>query len=218
MKKRVGIIVTFLIVILFNLKVYAIEFNKTTNPPLNVVLEGNSDGIVFIPGNEPFLYKEAMVPGDIVKRTMIIKNDYDKPYEIYMRAERVTGIEKYDLLNKLKLTITYEGIVIYNGPASGEVNLLREDNLIKDISLGSVKPVETKTLYAEVTLDGDSVGNEYKNKVAQVDWIFTAINRESSKVPDTGDDKLLPYIILASLSIAFLLFINRKKLFKKNEK
>ncbi|MGL4773489.1 MAG: LPXTG cell wall anchor domain-containing protein [Clostridium sp.] len=176
--------------------------------PPNVRLEGNSEGIVFIPENTPFLVKENMVPGETLERTMVLENKYDSPYEVFLRAERVTPKEEYDLLNKLELTIKYDNQIIYKGRASGE------NNLINDISLGTIKPGEVKNLIAEVHFDGSTIGNEYKNKKGQVNWIFTAINNKQGVKPDTkpqtGDDSLIPYVILGALSIVILL-INRNK-------
>ena len=199
-----------------------------TSTPDNVRLEGNSEGIVFIPGNEPFLLKEGMVPGDEVSRQMVINNEYNVEYEIFMRAERVSKKEEYDLLNKLELTIYYKDKVIYNGPASGE------DGLVKNISLGKFKPGEEADLYAEVKLDGPSIGNEYKNKYAQVDWIFTAVNEgketnpvnpskpstkptNTNKNPYTGDSSVAMYMIVGLGGLALLCRDKIKKVVKRGE-
>lgn len=203
-----GVIATVFISVVLNIKVVDLYLQK--NIPSNVILEGNEEGLVFIPSDEAFLWKNNMLPGDTVKRTMIIRNDYDETYEIYMRAERVTTNQENDLFDKLQLTIEYDEQIIYKGLASGEANLLMDKNLVNDISLGSVRPGESKILYAEVTLDGPSIGNEYKNKVAQVDWIFTAITHEDYETPKTGDSTVIPYIILALLSILYLI-IDKKR-------
>lgn len=197
--------------------------------PDNVKLEGNSEGIVFIPGDEPFLLKEGMVPGDSVSREMIIDNEYDVEYEVFMRAERVSEKEEYDLLNKLELTVYYNDEVIYNGPASGE------DELSNNISLGKFKPGEEADLYAEVTLDGPTTGNEYKNKYAQVDWIFTAVNEgkeitptnpskpptnkptSTNKNPYTGDSSIAIYMVIGFGGLVLLGRNKIKKVLKRGE-
>lgn len=143
-----------------------------TTLPSNVQLIGDSQGLISIPEDEPFLIKMGMVPGDSVERTMVIQNDYDYAYDLFLRAERVTQKEEFDLLTKLELSV-YDGEkLIYEGPASGE------DGMIKDISLGTYEPGDKTELYAVVELDGDSTGNEYKNKYAKVNWIFTAVRAE----------------------------------------
>ncbi len=197
--------------------------------PGNIKLEGNSEGIVFISGDEPFLLKEGMMPGDTVSRKIIIDNEYDVEYEVFMRAERISEKEEYELLNKLELTVYYNDEVIYNGPASGE------DELSNNISLGKFKPGEEVDLYAEVTLDGQTTGNEYKNKYAQVDWIFTAVNEgkeitstnpskpsinkptTTDKNPYTGDSSVAMYMIVGLGGLALLFRDNIKKAVKKGE-
>lgn len=199
---------------------------KANSP--NVELEGNAKGIVFINGDEPFLLKENIMPGDTVERSMKIVNRYNDSYKIYLRAKRITEKDDDpDLLNKIKLTIDYDGKPIYNGPVSGE------DDLVNDIYLGEVKPGEERKLYAKATFDGKRIGNELKNKRGEVEWIFTAVrvpnnlkksakeienntqdnmekisnNSNSDKlvnnteVPKTGDESLKPIYALLIISV-----------------
>ncbi|WP_415329953.1 LPXTG cell wall anchor domain-containing protein [Clostridium perfringens] len=177
----------------------------------NVELEGNADGIVYIPGNEPFLEAKNMVPGDNLKRTLILNNKFNDTYEIFLRAERVTQKEDDDLLEKLKLKIDYNNNLLYSGNATGEPEL--EEN----ISLGKVNPGESKELVAEVSLDGPTTGNEYKGKKGDVNWIFTAIripSEESNQnitVPKTGDSGVLVYLVISIICLILLLLSNRKE-------
>ncbi|MGM8251452.1 LPXTG cell wall anchor domain-containing protein [Clostridium perfringens] len=189
----------------------------------NIKLEGNANGIVFIPGDEPFLTSMNMLPGDKIKRDIILDNKDNKPYKVFVRAERVTKKEKYDLLEKINLSIKYDGKKIYSGPVSGE------NGMEENICLGVVKPGETNILHASVDLDGKETGNEYKNKFGQVNWIFTAIkledneegstigignNNNNSKFKNNENKSIIPYtgdsgirIYLAVTIIAFLLLI-----------
>ena len=177
----------------------------------NVELEGNADGIVYIPGNEPFLEAKNMVPGDNLKRTLILSNKFNDTYEIFLRAERVTPKEEYDLLEKLNLKIDYNNNLLYSGNATGEPDL--EGN----ISLGKINPGESKELVAEVSLDGPTTGNEYKGKKGDVNWIFTAIripSEESNQnitVPKTGDSGVLVYLVISIICLILLLLSNRKE-------
>ena len=177
----------------------------------NVELEGNADGIVYIPGNEPFLEAKNMVPGDNLKRTLILNNKFNDTYEIFLRAERVTQKEENDLLEKLKLKIDYNNNLLYSGNATGEPDL--EEN----ISLGKINPGESKELVAEVSLDGPTTGNEYKGKKGDVNWIFTAIripSEESNQnitVPKTGDSGVLVYLAISIICLILLLLSNRKE-------
>jgi hypothetical protein len=141
------VLFTISLILIFKVNTFAVE-----NTPENIKLVGEANGIVFIPGEEPFLNKLDMLPGDSVERELIIQNSYERPYELYLKAERVTKKEEYDLLDKLELKITYKDKVIYDGPASGEPNL--ENN----ISLGSFNPGDETKLIAIAKLDGETIG------------------------------------------------------------
>ena len=176
-----GFIKTVLITLSL-LLIISIKGEASTLTPPNVQLLGNADGLVHISNTEDmFLYRYNMLPGDSVERTLEIKNQYEDSYELFLRAERVSEKEEYDLLDKLDLKITFDDKVIYVGPTSGEYKLT--DN----ISLGTFKTGEEATLFAKVELDGTSTGNEYKNKFAQVNWIFTAVRKDSKD--NTSTDK-----------------------------
>lgn len=199
------------------LSIITIQVEAHTLTPPNVKLLGKASGLVHIPGEDLFLHYPNMLPGDSVKRTLKIKNNYEYPYELFIRAKRISPEEKYDLLNKLNLKITYKDKVIYAGPTSGE------HKLTEDISLGTFKPGQEENLVAEVELDGPTTGNEYKNKYAQVDWIFTAIRskdanienpdikKHGTKPPKTGDEGIFQYLILGVASIVMILALSKKE-------
>ncbi|MGU8832122.1 LPXTG cell wall anchor domain-containing protein [Clostridium perfringens] len=213
----------------------------------NVELEGNADGIVFIQGDEPFLWSDNILPGDKLERNILLNNKHKDSYKIFMRAERINKKESYDLLEKIELKVIYDGNCIYDGFVSGQ------NGLENNIYLGEVKPGESKKLEAFAEFPGKEAGNEYKNKKAQVDWIFTAVkdsysgeesllgsnklnkgnidsNQNNIKntidniiVPKTGDSGLGIYFvifIIASIAILTLNFDfikNKLKIFKKEE-
>lgn len=223
------LVVTSLLSIITTIKVDA----HTLTPP-NVQLLGNANELVHIPNDDLFLLHPNMIPGDSIIRTLEIKNKHKYPYELFLKAKRVSPREKYDLLDKLDLKIKHKDKVIYDESANGE------DKLTKGISLGVINPGEEENLIAEVKLDGDSTGNEYKNKSAQVDWIFTAVRKEDGKTnesieesdekdepdkpsnsknlnedemwsesPKTGESSIFLYVILGLTSI-LLLLMSRK--------
>lgn len=226
------LVVTSLLSIITTIKVDA----DTLAPP-NVQLLGNANELVYIPDDDLFLQHPNMIPGDYIRRTLEIKNKHKYPYELFLRAERVSTKEEYDLLDKLDLKISYKDEVIYDEAVNGE------DKLIKGISLGVFTPGQEENLIAEVKLDGVSTGNEYKNKSAQIDWIFTAVRSEDeihdndketldksdqspndlesdeddmlSESPKTGEDGIFIYVILGITSILLLLISRKNKNSKK---
>lgn len=204
------------------LSIMTIQAEALHKVPPNVELLGNAEGIVYVPGDEPFLFGEDMSPGDKVTRTLEIKNKYDKVYELYMQAERVTPPEKYDLLDVINLKISYKDEVIYEGPVSGE------DGLTENIELGLFEPGDEENLTAVAELDPSATNPAYLNKTAQVNWIFTAQAKESSKpiepevnnpsqnkpsnsTPQTGDQGIYAYLALGGASLLGLYNIRRKK-------
>lgn len=176
----------------------------------NVKLKGSANGIVYLPGDEPFLELKNMVPGDNIKRRLILSNEFTDSYEIFIRAERVTEKEENDLLEKLKLKISYNNALLHDGNATGW------ESLKENKSLGKIRPGETKELVAEVSLDGASTGNEYKDKSGEVNWIFTAVRIPSdgdilpSNPPKTGDDGVLGHLRVIILCLIVIIVINRK--------
>lgn len=151
--------------------------------PYNVKLEGNANGLVSIP-DDSFLECMNMLPGDKASGTINIENNHDKPFDLYLRAERVTPKQEYDLLQKIELTVYYKDELIYAGPVSGE------DGMVDNIYLGTFEPTDKANIQAYIELDGPSTGNEYRNKFAQVDWIFTALTED--KLPDNPDTEDRP--------------------------
>ena len=80
------------------------------------------------------------------------------------RKEQSTNLEyMMDFLNKLELTIKENGAELYRGPAGAAA----EDFLVKTLSYNSSIELDL-TLKMPIEL-----GNEYANRVGEVDWVFT---------------------------------------------
>ena len=205
--------------------VYA--FAEDIKLPSNVELVGNAEGMVLIPGEERFLESLNMLPGDSVSRQLVIKNKYSSEYEIYIRAERVSTTDEFDLLSKLQLNVDYDGRTIYEGPASGEKV---EGAMANNISLGTLKPGEERVLNAKVVLPGELVGNDYKNREAEVNWIFTAVRKDNVVPPiEPEEPEISPPItpilpqtgydfgsITVQLTLAGIIILAGRKLIKNN--
>ncbi len=206
--KVISIIVMMFFLIFSNNLVFADEQNY------ELIIDNK--GIKFSNEDKVFIKLEEMVPGDSQNKSLTIKNNGNKPQEIFMRAERLTEESDADLLSKIKLEINYNEKNIYEGSASGE------DGLSKDISLGVVKPGEEHKLDASVVLDGMSTGNEYHETEGKVEWIFTTMvdntistpddNNQSEGVisPQTGDSGIAGYVLLFATCIV-LLYLSRKR-------
>ena len=84
-----NIIKSFLFTMTFLLIVCKPGVASTFATP-NIELQGNANGIVFIQGDEPFLWSDNMLPGDKFERSILLNNMHDNSYKIFMRAERVS--------------------------------------------------------------------------------------------------------------------------------
>lgn len=151
----------------------------------NITIEGNAEGLVTIPDEEEFLVKENMLPGDEANGTIVLDNHYDYPYTIYLRAEDYENNTDISFVNKLNLELNLDGKEFYNGDLHGD------DGLSQDVEIAVLKPGESRTIKAKVTLDGESTGNEYKNCYASCKWIFTAVRTETPD-PDPEEPPVNP--------------------------
>lgn len=174
-----------------------------------------------------FLEDLDMNPGSSVENTLIIENNYDFAYSLYMSAKRMTDEEEYDLLKVIDLEITFGNEVIYKGPI---INNKSEERIL----LGVFQPDSSKSLKAVARLN-DDIGNEYKNKYVEVDWLFTAegddgknisssnstnsgnntgnnggSGNNQSNLPHTGEVVKSIYMALGFIAIGALLLSSKK--------
>lgn len=143
----------------------------------DIVIEGNASGLVTIPDTDDFLVKDNFLPGDTAEGTIKLTNNYDYPYEVFLKADDIEKKSDEDFAKKLHLKIDEDSKDVYEGELQGE------DKMAKEISLGVINPGETRVLNAKVTLDGITTTNEYKNKYASIQWIFTAERAVEEKAP-----------------------------------
>ena len=153
----------------------------------NVTFENNAEKFIFLPGSNSsdtdlFDNFKNIMPGDTRTQTVVVTNDfrdYDK-IKVYLRAkphgednplsasvaatETVASME--DFLSQFAMTVRADGIVIYNA-SPNEVGGLKDNILIGEIACG-----ETVKLDISLSMPLD-VGNEYSNRIGEVDWVFT---------------------------------------------
>ena len=172
----------------------------------NVELEGNADGIVFIQGDEPFLWSDNILPGDKLERNILLNNKHKDSYKIFMRAERVSKKESYDLLEKIELKVIYDGNCIYDGFVSGQ------NGLENNIYLGEVKPGESKKLEAFAEFPGKEDNSLYMDSCKK-SGVINSEDKIDKKiiVPHTGDTGVGIYLILIIISCLLLAIVNSKR-------
>lgn len=153
----------------------------------SITFEGFSKGFDFQTGSE---YTETdlfgsfknVMPGDTVTETITFTNSADDCdfVNLYMRAEahdetenplspkvaeKETVATMTEFLSKLSMKVWNGTELIYEA-SPDELDGLKTNRL-----LGTFRTGETATLKVELTVPID-LGNEYANRVGEVDWIF----------------------------------------------
>lgn len=149
-----------------------IDPKDQTPQVFEVIYENGADGLVKI-GDDFFENWGTLMPGDVVKDKVIIKNNYVLPTTIYFRSEI---IDDNKLLDKLKLRIFTQNRVIYNGLLSGKIN--------DEVILAKLNKGEELEVSYEVTVPAE-LTNEFSLSKTKTEWIFRV--ESDNMVPPTPD-------------------------------
>ena len=193
-----------------------------------VTYEGGAEKFVFLPGSEYtetdlFENFKGVMPGDVITQEITVQNNYTKAekVKIYLRAvvhdeqgnplsEEVARTEDLvsmqDFLSQLTMTVKQGDKVLFSASPD------ELDGLKENVLLGTF-PGRSKTILTVELSVPFELGNEYANRVGEVDWIFTA--EEVTKTVQTGDDSdLILWAALMTLSLVtaagVILSLNRK--------
>lgn len=162
----------------------------------SVTFNGFDSGFDFEPGSEYtstdlFENFKDVMPGDVLTDTITFTNNAsDSDFvNLYMKAEtkNENDSETLDFLSKLSLKVYNGTDLIYDDSADDT------GSLTDFVLLGTYRSGETATLTAELSVPV-SLGNEYADRIGEVDWIFhvEAYNESqltARKVWSDGNDK-----------------------------
>lgn len=166
---------------------------------------GDSDGIRASKDGGYMIYVTGMMPGDTLHKEVTISNleENDLPYTITMSAEPLDQTGPLRLLEKLDVTLTLDGKVLYQGPADGHGNI----NMVEDaLDLGVYKSGDTRTMQVDIKLDSNISAAELQDKsVAEVKWIFVAVKSTAPEPPYTGE--LVKYTLYGVIGGMLLMLI-----------
>lgn len=153
--------------------------------------QNNSDGIFELTGlmNDLFFNVKDMLPGDTITKYIRIYNtsgkDYTLSYDAYRSKEQMPKEGEIDLLDVIDLEITKSGDKLEKPVFKGKIfDEYTNDRVIK---LGTIKSSQKSSqeaviFKATVTMDPNA-GEEYKNKEAEISWIFKAEGDDESDDP-----------------------------------
>ena len=223
MKKTLKTISALALVLVLLLGMGATAFAES-----KVTYEGGAEKFVFLPGSEYtetdlFENFKGVMPGDVITQEITVQNNYTKAKKvnIYLRAvvhdeqgnplsEEVARTEDLvsmqDFLSQLTMTVKQGDKVLFSASPD------ELDGLKENVLLGTF-PGRSKTILTVELSVPFELGNEYANRVGEVDWIFTA--EEVTKTVQTGDDSdLILWAALMTLSLVtaagVILSLNRK--------
>ena len=223
MKKTLKTISALALVLVLLLGMSATAFAES-----KVTYEGGAEKFVFLPGSEYtetdlFENFKGVMPGDVITQEITVQNNYTKAEKvnIYLRAvvhdeqgnplsEEVARTEDLvsmqDFLSQLTMTVKQGDKVLFSASPD------ELDGLKENVLLGTF-PGRSKTILTVELSVPFELGNEYANRVGEVDWIFTA--EEVTKTVQTGDDSdLILWAALMTLSLVtaagVILTLNRK--------
>lgn len=223
MKKTLKTISALALALLLLLGMGATAFAES-----KVTYEGGAEKFVFLPGSEYtetdlFENFKGVMPGDVITQEITVQNNYTKAEKvnIYLRAvvhdeqgnplsEEVARTEDLvsmqDFLSQLTMTVKQGDKVLFSASPD------ELDGLKENVLLGTF-PGRSKTILTVELSVPFELGNEYANRVGEVDWVFTA--EEVTKTVQTGDDSdLILWAALMTLSLVtaagVILSLNRK--------
>ena len=183
-----------------------------------VTYEGGAEKFVFLPGSEYtetdlFENFKGVMPGDVITQEITVQNNNSKAekVKIYLRAvlhdeegnplsEEVAKSEDVvsmqDFLSQLSMTVKQGDKVLFSASPD------ELDGLEKNVLLGTFPGKSYTKLVVELTVPIE-LGNEYANRVGEVDWVFTAEEVKKDAGPQTGDDSSL-LLWAAVMTVSFL--------------
>ena len=198
-----------------------------------VSYKGGAEKFVFAPGSgytdtDLFDGFKNVMPGDTLTQTIEVRNRFlnTGSVRIYLRAvahdeqtnplspnvaaagETVATMS--DFLSKLYMEVWQGDKCIYTGTPD------QLDGLKNNVLLASVPRGKSVTLTVVLGVPAD-LGNEYANRVGEVDWVFTAEELDPQGNPKTGDtSNLILWIVvmvvcLAAIAVVAFLVLKKKK-------
>lgn len=213
----------------------------------NVTYQGGAEKFVFTPGSgytdtDLFDGFKNVMPGDELTQTIQVKNGFfgTGSVKIYLRAvahdeaanpltysesfEDLAGKDQAgipgqrdetvatmsDFLSQLSMQVWQGSECIFTG-SPNELDGLKNNVLLATVPRG--KSIEL-TVVLGVPLD---LGNEYANRVGEVDWVFTAEELDPQGNPKTGDTSNLTLwivvmvVCLVAVAVVAFLVLKKKK-------
>lgn len=181
----------------------------------SAMLIGDMDGLHIDENGQYFIYAKDLRPGDTITKTLLIRNlGTDEVFHLTMTAEPLFAVGPVDLLNAVHLKLVLNGRQIYSGRLRGDEGINMINNALQ---LGDYGPGDNSTLEITMTVD-KSMKVSYTKSVAEIKWIFVAVQEKGSgggggggPGPQTGDiaGYVLYFAFLGSMLAVITLLLVR---------
>lgn len=198
-----------------------------------VSYKGGAEKFVFLPGSsytdtDLFDGFKNVMPGDTLTQTVEVRNRFlgTGSVRIYLRAvahdEQTNPLSSAvaasgetvatmsDFLSQLYMEVWQGDKCIYTGSPD------ELDGLKNNVLLGTIPRFKSTTLTVKLQVPAE-LGNEYANRVGEVDWVFTAEELDPQGNPKTGDTSNLTLwivvmvVCLAAVAVVAFLILKKKK-------
>lgn len=195
--------------------------------------QGGAEKFVFLPGSsytdtDLFDGFKGVMPGDTLTQTVEVRNRFlgTGSVRIYLRAvahdEQTNPLSSAvaasgetvatmsDFLSQLSMQVWQGDKCIYTGSPD------ELDGLKNNVLLGTIPRFKSTTLTVKLQVPAE-LGNEYANRVGEVDWVFTAEELDPQGNPKTGDTSNLTLwivvmvVCLAAVAVVAFLILKKKK-------
>lgn len=198
-----------------------------------VTYQGGAEKFVFLPGSsytdtDLFDGFKGVMPGDTLTQTIEVKNRFlgtgsvriylravahdeqENPLSSAVAASGETVATMSDFLSQLYMEVWQGDKCIYTGSPD------ELDGLKNNVLLGTIPRFKSTTLTVKLQVPAE-LGNEYANRVGEVDWVFTAEELDPQGNPKTGDTSNLTLwivvmvVCLAAVAVVAFLILKKKK-------
>lgn len=184
------------------------------NSNVKIKYENNAELYMNVPDNF-FERLSHVLPGDYINQEIEIDNTTSNETEYFMSTNIDSNISEkaVELLKKLRLTITADNKILYDG------SLYKVDNC----SLGNYKPNTSSKVKFTITVPKE-LDNEYSEINTQINWVFSVTGIEKREIPkqevispQTGDTKFKISITVFFISTIGLIttFVVERKINRK---
>jgi len=175
------------------------------------MLIGDQNGIRVDTTGDYFIEAEALEPGDVITKRLVINNTEPYSYRLVMTAEPLEETGPLKLLDEVRCTIRLDGRVLYDGRIRGDEG---GDMVRQALDLGSCPSGAQRTLDITLKVNPEMQKYYWTTSEALITWNFHAVQDTSSGNVKTGeviDNALLIILLSVLLSIGIVLLIKKRQ-------